>query len=185
VWSRRQGVVRGENKGRSSEKRGVELVRPGIACYTPPQASFPPGRQLWVGKEWGRRRRPSSHPAKTSRSQSDTGAGLRGTTSRPLGSPASVRSNSETCWINWKVFMWQRNQSSSKILYPPDVKISFCPFYRGADKSLAPTRKETSSEACQGRSRFQQHRDASCHQGFSFSCKARRRRKFTPFWQKH
>ena len=24
--------------------------------------------------------------------------------------------------------------------------------------------KETSSEACQGRERFQQHRDASCHQ---------------------
>ena len=34
----------------------------------------------------------------------------------------------------------------------------------GADKSLAPTRKETSSEACQGRARFQLHRDANCHQ---------------------
>ena len=34
--------------------------------------------------------------------------------------------------------------------------------------SLAPTRKETSSEACQGRARFQQHQDASCHQGFIF-----------------
>ena len=33
------------------------------------------------------------------------------------------------------------------------------------------------------RERFQQHGDASCHQDF-FSCKARRRRKFTPFWQK-
>ena len=33
------------------------------------------------------------------------------------------------------------------------------------------------------RARFQQHRDASCHQ--IFSCKARRWRKFTPFWQKH
>ena len=32
-----------------------------------------------------------------------------------------------------------------------------------------------------GRARFQQHRDTSCHQGF-FSCKARCRRKFTPFW---
>jgi hypothetical protein len=30
--------------------------------------------------------------------------------------------------------------------------------------SWCPTRKETSSEACQGRARFQQHRDASCHQ---------------------
>jgi len=45
-------------------------------------------------------------------------------------------------------------------------------------------RKETSSESCQGRAPFQQHRDASCHQVF-FSCKARCRRKFTPFWQKH
>jgi len=26
--------------------------------------------------------------------------------------------------------------------------------------------KETSSEACQGRAKFQQHRDASCHQVF-------------------
>jgi len=32
--------------------------------------------------------------------------------------------------------------------------------------SLSPNRKETSSEACQGRARFQQHGDASCHQGF-------------------
>jgi len=36
--------------------------------------------------------------------------------------------------------------------------------YRGADKSLAPTRKDRSSEACQGRARFQQYRDANCHQ---------------------
>ena len=33
------------------------------------------------------------------------------------------------------------------------------------------------------RARFQQHRDVSCHN--FFSCKARRRRKFTPFWHKH
>ena len=32
--------------------------------------------------------------------------------------------------------------------------------------------KETSSEACQGRARFQQHRDASCHQVFSLQGKA-------------
>jgi len=31
-----------------------------------------------------------------------------------------------------------------------------------------PTRKETSSEARQGRPRFQQHRDASCHQVLFF-----------------
>ena len=36
--------------------------------------------------------------------------------------------------------------------------------YWGAEKVLSPTRKETSSEACHGRARFQQHRDASCHQ---------------------
>jgi len=36
--------------------------------------------------------------------------------------------------------------------------------YRGADKSLARPRKERSSEACQGHARFQQNRDASCHQ---------------------
>ena len=36
--------------------------------------------------------------------------------------------------------------------------------YRGADKSLARTRKDTSLEACQGRARLQRHRDASCHQ---------------------
>jgi len=35
------------------------------------------------------------------------------------------------------------------------------------------------------RALFQQHRGASCHQAFLFPCKARRRRKFTPFWQKH
>ena len=50
----------------------------------------------------------------------------------------------------------------------------------GCWQVLGPTRKETTSEACQGRARFQQHRDASCHQ-VSFSCMARRRRKFTAF----
>ena len=36
----------------------------------------------------------------------------------------------------------------------------------GCWQVLSPTRKETSSEACQGRARFQQHQDASCHQVF-------------------
>ena len=36
--------------------------------------------------------------------------------------------------------------------------------YRGADKSLAKTRKETSSEAYRGRARFQQNKDVSCLQ---------------------
>ena len=39
---------------------------------------------------------------------------------------------------------------------------------QGAGKSLARPGRETSSEACQGRARFQQHRDASCHQVFFF-----------------
>jgi len=40
--------------------------------------------------------------------------------------------------------------------------------YQGADKSLAPPGRGKSSEACQGRAQFQQHRDASCHQVFFF-----------------
>jgi len=36
--------------------------------------------------------------------------------------------------------------------------------YPGCWKVLTPTRTETGSEASQGRARFQQHRDASCHQ---------------------
>jgi len=49
---------------------------------------------------------------------------------------------------------------------------------------LSPIRKATSSEACQRRAWFGQHRGERCQQVFFFS-KARRRRKFTPFWQKH
>ena len=44
--------------------------------------------------------------------------------------------------------------------------------YRGADTSLAPARKETSSKTCQGRARFQQHRDASCQVFFPQQGKA-------------
>jgi len=36
-----------------------------------------------------------------------------------------------------------------------------------------------------GNTRFQQHRDASCHKVLFFSCEARLRRKFTPFCKKH
>jgi len=41
-----------------------------------------------------------------------------------------------------------------------------CPLYRDADKSLARPGRKKSSEARQGRERFQRHRDASCHQVF-------------------
>jgi len=51
---------------------------------------------------------------------------------------------------------------------------SYCP---GADKSLAHTAKETSSELCQGRARFQQHRDESCHEVFFFPLQG-----FFPSW---
>ena len=44
----------------------------------------------------------------------------------------------------------------------------------GADKSLAQPGRKTSSEACKGRARFQQHRDASCYHVFFFQCKARK-----------
>jgi len=36
--------------------------------------------------------------------------------------------------------------------------------HTGCWEVLSPARKETSSEACQRRGRFQQHRDATCHQ---------------------
>ena len=50
----------------------------------------------------------------------------------------------------------------------------------GADKSLARPGRKQARKHLRRRARFQQHRDASCHQVF-LSCKARRRRKFTPF----
>ena len=49
-------------------------------------------------------------------------------------------------------------------------------------KSLLVT--EAERKHVRRRERFQQHRDASCHQVL-FSCKARRRRKCRPFSQKH
>jgi hypothetical protein len=54
-------------------------------------------------------------------------------------------------------FLLGRAKDLSAHVYKKDI------MYRCADKSLAATRKETGSEACQGRARFQQHRDASCH----------------------
>ena len=54
--------------------------------------------------------------------------------------------------------------------------------YRGADKSLARPGRKQARKHVKGRARFQQHRDASCHQVFFFfSCKAMRQRKYTPF----
>jgi len=50
----------------------------------------------------------------------------------------------------------------------------------GPDKSLARAGRKQTRKHLKERARFQQHRDASCHQVF-FPRKARRRRKFTPF----
>jgi len=55
--------------------------------------------------------------------------------------------------------------------------------YRGADKSLARSGRKQARKHVRRGARFQQHREASCYQ--FFSCKARRRREFTSFWQKH
>ena len=43
------------------------------------------------------------------------------------------------------------------------IKVIVMKYIPGCWYVLSPTRKETSSEACQGLARFQQYRDASCH----------------------
>ena len=57
--------------------------------------------------------------------------------------------------------------------------------YRGAHKLLARPGKKQTRKLVRGHARFQQHRDASCHHVFFFTCKAKRRRKFTLFWHKY
>lgn len=68
----------GENKGEILGKEG----------YSAGQASraVPPALQVRGRRRWGRRRRPSSHPGKTSRSDRHTGAALHaaGNTQLPL-----------------------------------------------------------------------------------------------------
>jgi len=49
---------------------------------------------------------------------------------------------------------------------------SFIFHFPGCWQVLSLTRKETSSETCQGRARFRQHRDASYHQVFFLQGKA-------------
>jgi hypothetical protein len=58
------------------------------------------------------------------------------------------------------------------ISYDQSVPCTFLFIVPGVLIVLSPTRKETSSEACQGRARFQQHRDVSCHQVFFLQSKA-------------
>jgi len=58
-----------------------------------------------------------------------------------------------------------------------------CRIYRGVDKSSArPGRKEARKYVREARDFNNIETRAPC---IFFSCKARRRRKFTPFWQKH
>ena len=45
-------------------------------------------------------------------------------------------------------------------------------YYWGADKSLDRRGRKQARKHVRRRARFQQHRDASCHQVFFFSCKA-------------
>jgi len=82
----------------------------------------------------------------------------------------------ENCWKTYLNSMTLQNYR----------KQPYCTLrtYRGADKSLdRPGRKQTRKHVRDAR--FQQYRDASYHQIFFHPCKARRRKKFTPFWQKH
>jgi len=69
----------------------------------------------------------------------------------------------------------------------PVVKIRdvpFCTKYRGVDKSLArPGRKKVGTMSGTRAISTTSKRELSL--SFIFSCKARRRRKFTPFWQKN
>jgi len=57
--------------------------------------------------------------------------------------------------------------------------------YQGADKSLArPGRKQARKHVTDARD-FNNIETRAVIKFFLFPCKARRRRKFTPFWQKH
>ena len=88
---------------------------------------------------------------------------------------------SPTCWPVNPVyqFRWKELFTRSTLV---DSTV-FISLGETCKRAFSPTEKETSTEACQGRARFQQHRDASCHQG-SFPTRQGGRRKFTPFWQK-
>ena len=55
--------------------------------------------------------------------------------------------------------------SSVSVVFSLSVSLVFSSdVYIGTTGVLSPTRNETSSEACQGHTRFQQHQDARCHQ---------------------
>ena len=86
--------------------------------------------------------------------------------------------------------MLASNSWKSQGLYRPVMGLFYLYVYihtqiqRGADKFLARPGRKQARKHVRRRARFQQHQDANFHKVFLFSCKARRRKKFTPFWRK-
>jgi len=83
----------------------------------------------------------------------------------------------------WLFFMVKLNPWRNVYNECSAWKKSTCLLHRGADKSLARPGRKRARKHVRDQRDFN-NIDASCHQ-FLFSCKSRRRRKFTPFWQKH
>ena len=65
-------------------------------------------------------------------------------------------------WLKYRAFLLQNL---------PTISAALQASYRGADKSLARPGRKQAQKHVRPRARFQQNRDACCHQGF-FSCKA-------------
>ena len=122
--------------------------------------------------------------------------------------------NVRPCWLVnprgpqylhfWRVAIQENLESSStpqptlQIPHSPECLLVFCfnalarksischfsaVTYPGCWQVLSSIRKEKSSEACQGARDFNNIETQAVK--FFFSCKARRQRKLTPFWQKH
>ena len=69
----------------------------------------------------------------------------------------------QTCvlGLEWRIITVARELARGKLDL---VGVQEVRWDKGGTVRASLTRKETSSEACQGRARFQQSRDASCHQ---------------------
>ena len=84
----------------------------------------------------------------------------------------AVRRRAEKCWE--VPMLW--DGINSVVEKRGSVHVPNCMSFLGTEAERKHVKR---------RAPFQQHGDESCHQVFFFSCKARRRRKFTPFWKKH
>jgi len=96
--------------------------------------------------------------------------------------PSGVNTTAVMSYHIFGVSIFRMKQSKGTgLLKPLSLElIKYNLFYLRAGKSLArPGRKQARSDIRRG-ARFQQHRDASCHQ-VSFPAKARCRKKYTPF----